>query len=99
MVEWEEDGRLLGLVARGFAVLAVTGIVATAVVAGGLSFGIVLLWLGMCLVGYVLTAVGLTASSALKAMREVGDEGDRLASSDVGLLPPQARRRRRRADR
>jgi hypothetical protein len=92
IVEWERDGELLGLAAKGYTILAVVGTGATAAVAGGLTASIVLLWVGFCLVGYVITAVGVTAASALRAMRQAGDDGERLGSRDVGLLPPQVRR-------
>ncbi len=52
--------------------------------------------LGAALAIMFVAEVVIVGGSALGGMLRAGERGDRLASGDVGLLPPQLTRRRRR---
>lgn len=61
---------------------------------GALLMNLIGLALGLLFVAEVVIVGG----SALSGMLAAGERGDRLASSDVSLLPPQLTRRRRGPD-
>lgn len=50
-------------------------------------------WAGAVLLGMFLVEVVVVGGSAVRGMLAAGDRGERLAGSDVGLLPPQLTRR------
>lgn len=53
-------------------------------------------WAGLVLAGMFVVELVVVGGSALRGMLRAGDRGERLASGDVSLLPPQVTRRRRR---
>ena len=53
---------------------------------------------GLALALLFVAEVVIVGGSALRGMLAAGERGDRLASSDVSLLPPQLTRRRRDPD-
>jgi hypothetical protein len=52
-------------------------------------------WLGLALGGMFVVEVVVVGGSALRGMLRAGESGERLAAGDVGILPPQLRRRLR----
>jgi len=52
-------------------------------------------WFGFGLLAFVFLSAVVVASSALRAMFRIGEAGERLARPDVGITPPQLRRRGR----
>ena len=83
--------RLLVTVAVIVGAAAAGGIVATAVGRGAIGT-----WLGTGLLVAVIAGALIVAGSALRGMLLAGERGERLAGRDVGVLPPQTRRRPRR---
>lgn len=53
-------------------------------------------WVGLALGGMFVVEVVVVGGSALRGMLRAGESGERLAAGDVGILPPQLRRRLRR---
>jgi hypothetical protein len=90
LVPWSRVGRTLGWVVAGSSLAVAVALVATPVDPR--------LVLALAPVAILVVAVGLLTASAVGGLRRA--ESRRLTGSDVGLLPPQARRRlRRRRDR
>lgn len=94
LVQWGGLARVV-LVAALVALALLTVAAVVLVLAGGRSLGEVAPFAGIAVVGFLVTVVLAVGWSALRGMLRAGDVGERLASRDVGLLPPQARRRRR----
>lgn len=80
-------GRIVGLLALGWATVAVVG--AGAALAAGASGAIAPLVVGVASFGLLASVVGVVAASALRGMLRAGERGERLAGGDVGLLPPK----------
>lgn len=93
LVRWRRLGRLVLVAALVAAALVAVG-GGVLVVAAGRPFGDVLPLAGLVVVAFLVTVVVAVGWSAVRGMLRAGDQGERLASRDVGLLPPQARRRR-----
>jgi len=95
IVDWSRTARRLrrsALVAVG---VGAVGWIVSAVTAGpGVGT-----WLGVALGLVFVAELVIVGGSALRGMLRAGDRGERLAGSDVGLLPPRLGRRRRRGDR
>ncbi|MGH3441029.1 MAG: hypothetical protein ACRDUY_03085 [Nitriliruptorales bacterium] len=92
LVQWGGLARVV-LVA-GLVALALVAVVAgVLVVAGGRPLRDVAPLAGLVVVAFLVTVVLAVGWSAVRGMLRAGDHGERLASRDVGLLPPQARRR------
>lgn len=92
LVDWEDAGRRL---LRTGAVLAVAVLVVW--VGWSLStdgFDLVVLGnlVGLALLGMFVVELWVAGGSALRGMLRAGEQGERLAGDDVGLLPPQLRR-------
>jgi hypothetical protein len=97
LIDWSRLGRRMAVVALGWVLVIALGAAVTAALAG-LTRGALLLWLGLGAVGLVASAITLIAASAVGGMVRAGDRGQRLSSDDVGLSPPQVRRRARRGE-
>lgn len=96
IVDWARTGRRL----RAAMVVLGTLVVITWLVLGALGDGLRLGLLGellglALLVAFVIELV-VVGGAAIRGMLAAGERGDRLASDDVTLLPPQLLRRRRR---
>ncbi len=96
IVDWRRTAHRL----RRVLLVIATGVVTIWVGLGiaGDGFGLArlgeLAGLGL-LVAFVAEVV-VVGGSAVRGMLKAGERGDRLASADVSLLPPQLTRRRRR---
>lgn len=98
LVEWRRLARRVLVAAAVVTFLAAVVATVLAVVSGG-SVGGVAAFAAIAVAGLLVTVVAVVAWSALGGMLRAGDVGERLSSRDVGLLPPQARSRRRRRSR
>lgn len=94
LVDWPRAGRRLGRSALALAAAAVVGWVVTSLVTGSWRGGTLGNWMGLALAGMLLVELWVVGGSALRGMLRAGEEGHRLAGDDVGILPPQLRRRR-----
>lgn len=98
IVDWGVIGRRLRLSA-----LSLLGAALLAwIVVGALRGGIVLadLWgyVGLAFAGMFIAELVFVGGSAVRGMLRAGERGERLAGSDVGILPPQVGGRRRREE-
>jgi hypothetical protein len=95
IVDWHRTGRRLrrqlvviaGLVAVAWLVLAVR--------AGGPSLRSLAELTGLGVLMAVAAEIVVVGGAALRGLLAAGERGDRLASADVSLLPPQVSRRLR----
>lgn len=94
LVDWPRAGRRLGRSALVLAAAAVVGWVVTSLVTGTWRGGMLGNWMGLALAGMLLVELWVVGGSALRGMLRAGQDGHRLAGDDVGILPPQLRRRR-----
>jgi hypothetical protein len=62
---------------------------------GGLSGRLLAELVGLGLFAAFLAEVVVVGGAAARGVLRAGERGDRLASDDVGLIPPQLARRRR----
>lgn len=95
LIDWSRLGRRMAVITLGWVLVVGLGAAVTEALAGLTREGL-LLWVGLGAVGLVTSAITLLAASALAGMIRAGDRGERLAGDDVGLSPPQVRRRARR---
>ncbi len=77
------------------AVLVLAGWAVTGALGAGFSPRRLAEYLGYGLAVAFLAEVVIVGGAALRGLLRAGERGDRLAGGDVGLLPPQVRRRRR----
>lgn len=95
LVDWSRTARRL----RRLVLVVGAGVVVTWLTVGALGAGFVLTALaelvGLGLLVVIAGEVVVVGGSALRGMLAAGERGDRLASGDVSLLPPQLTRRRR----
>lgn len=91
LVDWELAGRRLLWSAVVLLAAAGAGWVAVSLAAGQWRAGMLGNLVGLALVGVFLVEVWVVGGSALRGMLRAGEGGQRLAGSDVGLLPPQLR--------
>jgi hypothetical protein len=54
-------------------------------------------WIALALAGMFVAEIVFVGGSALRGMLRAGEQGERLAGGDVGLLPTQLMRRRKRS--
>ncbi|MEX0592825.1 MAG: hypothetical protein WD358_05225 [Nitriliruptoraceae bacterium] len=96
VVDFAGTGRRLRRMAM-LAVAAIPIIWLAAGVAGpwDLSWRLLAEIAGWVVLAMSVTEVAIVGSSAVAGMLRAGERGDRLASSDVSLVPPQLRRPQR----
>lgn len=96
IVDWSRTGRRLRRVLLVLGAMVVVGWIIAGVVADA-GFGLRLLaeLTGFALLMAVGAEVVIVGGAAVGGMLRAGERGERLASPDVSLLPPQLRRRRR----
>ncbi len=93
LVDWRRLCRRLWFLALGWAGFAVLGIGATTALSGDPAAAGAL-WAGVAALGFPASVVVAVALSAVGGMLRAGERRERLAGGDVGLVPPQVRRRR-----
>lgn len=96
IVDWGRTARRIRLVLASLSVIVLGAWVALGVF-GGSGFEPRLLGelVGLALLVAFLAEVVVVGGAAIRGMLRAGERGDRLAGSDVSLLPPQLTRRRR----
>ena len=95
IVDWGRTGRRLRRVLGMVGVVVLVAWLLLGLRAGALGFAALAELVGIgLLVSFVLEAV-IVGGSALRGLLTAGARGDRLAGSDVSLLPPQLRGGRR----
>lgn len=95
IVDWGRTARRIRLVLTSLAVLVLVAWLAIGIF-GVAGFDPRLLGelLGLALLVAFLAEVVVVGGAAIRGMLRAGERGDRLAGSDVSLLPPQLTRRR-----
>ena len=95
LIDWSRTARRMRRVALVLAVAVVAGWVVYGVVGEG-GFGVRMLGelTGFALLAVIVAEVVVVGGAALTGMLRAGERGERLAGSDVSLVPPQLRRRR-----
>jgi hypothetical protein len=96
LVDYIRTARRMRTSALVLGVVALVGWLVTGIATGGLTGGSLGAWLAMVVLGMFIVEVVVVGGSALRGMLRAGDRGERLASGDVGLLPPQLHGRRSR---
>ncbi len=96
LVDWARTARRLRAVLLGLAGLVVIVWAVTAITRDGLELGLLGELVGVALLVAFLLEVVIVGGSAIRGLLTAGERGERLASEDVSLLPPQLARRRRR---
>ncbi|MFT5222260.1 MAG: hypothetical protein ACI867_000559 [Glaciecola sp.] len=91
VVDFSRLGRRLGRTAAVLGALVVVGWVASIAV-NGADLGLLMNLFGLGLGLMFVAEVVIVGGSALRGMLRAGQRGDRLASSGVGILPPQLSR-------
>lgn len=96
LIDWARTGRRLRRVAAFLTILVVVAWVVIGF-AGASGFQLRLLGelAGLGLLVAIAAEVVIVGSVALAGMLRAGERGERLAGSDVSLLPPQLRRGQR----
>ncbi len=96
IVDWGRTARRIRLVLASLGVIVLGAWLALGVF-GGSGFEPRLLGelVGLALLVAFLAEVVVVGGAAIRGMLRAGERGDRLAGSDVSLLPPQLTRRRR----
>lgn len=93
IVDFSRAGRRVQRSASILGASAVVGWLVSGLVTGGLDGSGLATWLALALAGMFVVEVVVVGGSAARGMLRAGDRGERLAGSDVGLLPPQVTRR------
>lgn len=96
IVDFRRTARRLARSALLLSVAAVVGWLVTGVAGSGVALSDLPAWLGAVLAGMFVVEVVVVGGSAVRGLLRAGEDGERLAGGDVGLLPPQVRRRVRR---
>lgn len=98
IVDFSRAARRVRRSAGVLGTLALVGWVVVGLVTGGPDPADLGAWVGLALLGMFVVEVVVVGGSAARGMLNAGDRGQRLAGGDVGLLPPQLSRTRRRSD-
>ncbi len=96
LVPWERVGRRIALTAAGLAVATLLVWAIAGVIGDGHRVRDLAGWLGLALGLLFVAEVVVVGGAALRGMLRAGEQGERLAGGDVGILPPQLTRRGRR---
>lgn len=95
LVDWTRTGRRLRRVAMVLGALVLLGWVADGVLGdGGFRLRMLGELTGVALLLAIAAEIVVVGGAALAGMLRAGERGERLAGSDVSLIPPQLRRRR-----
>lgn len=95
LIDWRRLGRRLGLSAVVMFTLALVAWMGSGWLGSGLDTGDLPGFVGLAFGGMFLAELVFVGGSALRGLLRAGERGERLAGGDVGILPPQVRRRRR----
>ncbi len=95
ILDWSATARRLRRIALVLATVIVGTFVVVSVQQGALALALLGELIGLALLTAFVIEVVVVGGTALRAMLAAGAQGERLASQDVGLLPPQLLRRAR----
>lgn len=96
IVDWRQTARRLRTLALVIGGLVLLAWVVRGLVGDGFTLSALAEFAGLGLLLTFVAEVVVVGGSAVRGLLAAGERGDRLASSDVSLLPPQLTRRRRR---
>lgn len=96
VVDWTRTGRRMGMSLAVIGTSIVVIWLVAGVVSGQLRGRLLGELVGLGLLAAFLVEVVVVGGAALRGVLRAGDRGERLAGSDVSLVPPQVLRRRRR---
>ena len=96
LIDWGRTGRRLRRVVLVLTVVVIVGWIAIGTTSdAGFRLRVLGELTGLALLVAIAAEILIVGSVALAGMLRAGERGDRLAGSDVSLLPPQVRRGRR----
>lgn len=98
ILDWSGTARRLRRIALGLAAVVLAAFVVVSLQRGEAAISLLGELIGLGLLAAFLIEVVVVGGTAVRAMLTAGERGERLASQDVGLLPPQVLRRARGAD-
>jgi hypothetical protein len=93
IVDWHRTARRLRWQLGVILALVVVAWLVLGIQAGGPTLRSLAELTGLGVLAAIAAEIVVVGGSALRGMLAAGARGDRLASSDVALLPPQVRRR------
>lgn len=96
LVAWGRVGRRMGVTAAVAVGIALAGWIVAGVVGDGPTLRSLGGWVGLAVAIMFVAEVVFVGGAAIRGMLRAGERGERLASGDVSLLPPQLTRRLRR---
>lgn len=96
LIDWGRTARRLRRVVLALAVVVIVGWVAIGITSdAGFRLRVLGEMTGLAVLVAIAAEVVIVGSVALTGLLRAGERGERLAGSDVSLLPPQVRRGRR----
>lgn len=95
LIAWAATARRLRRIALVLAAVIVATFVLLSAQRGEVAWSLLGELLGLGLLTAFMIEVVVVGGTAFRAMLTAGERGERLASEDVGLLPPQVLRRAR----
>lgn len=95
LIDWARTARRLARVLTGLALVVLATFAVLSTVRGEIRPALLAELVGLALLVAFAIEVVVVGGSALRGMLAAGERGERLASTDVGLLPPQVLRRAR----
>lgn len=96
IVDWRRTARRLRTLLVAIAGLVLIAWVVHSLAGDGFALAPLAEFAGLGLLLTFVAEVVVVGGSAIRGLLEAGERGERLARSDVSLLPPQLTRRRRR---
>ena len=94
LVDWRRTALRVRRSVLVLGALVVLGWLVTGLLGDGLRLGALGGWVGLGMAVLFVVEVVVVGGAAVRGMLRAGAEGERLAGSDVGLLPTRWRRRR-----
>jgi hypothetical protein len=93
LIDWARTARRLRRILTGLGLLVLVAFGLLSAVRGEVQPSLLAELVGLALLVAFGVEVVVVGGSALRGMLTAGERGERLASGDVGLLPPQILRR------
>lgn len=92
LVDWGRTARRMRASSLILTGVVLSGWLVTGLLGDGLTAKALSAWVGAGLGALFVVELVVVGGSALRGMLRAGERGERLASDDVGLLPPRRRR-------